>query len=119
MSESATERLAAAHSEMRRACDLLIAPTPEAMDSCQNALQRALSELVEFRSKIKEISAGEATQRLARGLRGEVLRAARLLQNLAGFYRGWERILGAMTAGYTASGDPAPVTRLGRLNCRG
>ena len=104
---------------MQRACDLLIAPTPEAMDSCQNALQRALSELTEFRSRIKEISAGEATQRLACGLRTEVLRAARLLQNLAGFYRGWERILGTMTAGYTASGEPAPVTRLGRLNCRG
>ena len=104
---------------MKRACDLLIAPTPEAMDSCQNALQQALSELVEFRSKIQETSASEATRRLARGLRSEVLRAARLLQNLAGFYRGWERILGAMTAGYTASGEPAPVTRLGRLNCRG
>jgi hypothetical protein len=119
MSESAAERLEAARSEMQRACDLLIAPTPEAMDSCQNALQAALSELVEFRSKIREISAGEATQRLAHGLRSEVQRAARLLQNLAGFYRGWERILGAMTAGYTASGEPAPVTRLGRLNCRG
>src|SRR5580693_8238230 len=118
MGESVAERLEAAHSEMKRACDLLIAPTPEAIDSCQNSLQRALSELVEFRSKIKQISAGEATQRLARGLRAEVLRAARLLQNLARFYRGWERILGAMTAGYTASGEPAPVTRLGRLNCR-
>jgi len=119
MGESVAERLEKAHSEIKRACDLLTAPTPEAMDRCQSALQSALFELVEFRSKIKEISGSESTRRLARGLRAEVLRAARLLQNLAGFYRGWERILGAMTAGYTASGEPAPVTRLGRLNCRG
>jgi hypothetical protein len=39
------ERLLAARSEVRRACDLLIAPTPEALNGCQDALERAISQL--------------------------------------------------------------------------
>ena len=113
------ERLIVARSEVNRACDLLIAPTPEALNSCQDALARAVSELTKFRSSCQEGSAGSNAKPLARELRAEILRAGRLLQSLAGFYRGWERILGAMSGGYTADGDPAPVARIGRLCCRG
>jgi hypothetical protein len=107
------ERLAAARGEVKRACDLLIAPTPDALNSCQEALERAVSALMELRAQCREVPAG------AGALRAEILGARRLLQNLAGFYRGWERILGTMSAGYTAGGDPAPVSRIGRLCCRG
>ena len=43
------ERLLAARSEVRRACDLLIAPTPEALNGCQDALERAISQLADLR----------------------------------------------------------------------
>lgn len=113
------ERLVAARSEVNRACDLLIAPTPEALSSCQDALTRAVSELTGFRSSGQEVPAGSDVKSMACDLRAEILRASRLLQSLAGFYRGWERILGAMSGGYTSGGDPAPVARIGRLCCRG
>ena len=115
----AADRLAAAHGEMTRACELLIVSSPEALDLCQNALERAVFELREFQPGGQSVSTDPTAKRYARNLRSEVLRAARLLENLAHFYNGWERILGSMTAGYTASGDPAPVSRQGRLCFRG
>jgi hypothetical protein len=114
-----SERLVAAHSEVRRACDLLVAPTPEALNGCRDALERAISELADFRWQCRELPAGSGARSMACGLRTEVLRAGRLLRSLASFYHGWERILGTMSGGYTASGDPAPVARNGRLCCRG
>ena len=111
------ERLAIARSEVRRACDLLVASTPEALQDSQNALADALAALQEFRRSQPPLNSAAAP--LAKALRTEVIRAGRLLQNLAGFYQGWERILGAMSGGYTASGAPAAVSRQGRLCCRG
>jgi len=113
------ERLVAARSEVKRACDLLVAASPEAWERCEGTLQRAVSELADFRSNYAVAPASVDARSTAYGLRAEVLRAARLLQSLADFYRGWERILGAMSAGYTATGDPAAVARRGRLYCRG
>jgi hypothetical protein len=112
-------RLAAARAEVGRACDLLIAATPEALDHCRDKLERAVSELAGFRSQCRELPASPEDWSMACALRTEVLRASRLIQNLAGFYHGWERILGTMSGGYTANGDPAPVARIGRLYCRG
>jgi hypothetical protein len=112
------ELLALARAEVNRACNLLIAPTPEALIGVEDALERAVSALRDFRSACREVQAGPGDHVIVRALRAEVLRASRLLQNLAGFYRGWDRILGAMSGGYTASGNPAPVARRGRLCCR-
>jgi hypothetical protein len=111
------ERLVTARLEVRRACDLLISPSPAAFDGCQVALARAVSQLTEFRSQCGAAAAD--VKPLAYALRAEIVRANRLLRSLASFYRGWERILGTMSGGYTAGGDPAPVTRMGRLYCRG
>jgi hypothetical protein len=113
------ERLEMARAEVTRACGLLIAPTPEALHTCQDALQQAVAALTELQSPPEEFRADPAVKPQARALRTEVLRADRLLQNLARFYRGWERILGTMSAGYTVNGDPAPVNRMGRLCFRG
>jgi len=116
---SPTGRLLAARSEVKRAGDLLTVATPDALESCRNALERAVGELAEFRLQWREQPAGPGARSMARAVRAEVWRSARLLESLAGFYRGWERILGTMSGGYTARGDPAPVARIGRLCCRG
>ena len=108
------ERLAIARSEVHRACDLLIAPTPEALKNCEEALARAVSAVQ------SGVAGGEpATAALANSLGAEITRAGRLLNNLAAFYQGWERILGTMSGGYTPHGAPAAVARQGRICCRG
>jgi hypothetical protein len=109
------ERLAMAHSEVKRACGLLIASTPEALQNCQTVLRQAVSDMVEFRAGAN----GSAPQELLKAFRSDVHRAGSLLRNLNDFYKGWERILGAMSGGYTANGDPAAVARQGRISCRG
>jgi hypothetical protein len=111
----AAERLEAAQFQVKRVCGILIAPTPEAFNSCQAALETAVFELREFRSAGPERSHASSLA----CLRAEVLRAGRLLENLAGFYRGWERRLGTMSGGYITGGNPAPVVRAGRICCRG
>ena len=114
-SAQVAERLGAARSDVKRACDLLIAPTPEALNRCQDALQRAVSELMAVRAEGGAMIAPD----LRADLRADVRRVRQLLQNLASFYRGWERILGTMSGGYTCGGSPAPVNRQGRICCRG
>jgi hypothetical protein len=111
------QQLVIARSEVHRACDLLIASTPEALQDSQTALERAVAALQEFRRGAAAPASGATS--LARALRAEVFRAGRLLESLASFYQGWNRILGAMSGGYTASGAPAAVSRQGRICCRG
>jgi hypothetical protein len=113
------ERLVAAHSEVKRACDLLVAASPATWERCEKSLEQAVTELIVFRSEYREVPADAGARSAACRLRGDVLRAARLLQSLSDFYHGWERILGTMSAGYTASGGPAQVLRHGRIHCRG
>jgi hypothetical protein len=115
---SVTAPLAAARAELQRACGLLVASTPEAWNGCRVALEEAVAQLARFRSQPRGPES-DAAVRMAGALRKEVLLARALLQNLAAFYRGWERILGTMSGGYTSSGEPAPVSRTGRLCCRG
>lgn len=111
------EQLAVARSEAHRACDLLIASTPESLQDSQNALEHALAALQEYRRAAD--APAPADPSLICALRAEVLRAARLLQNLVRFYQGWEHILGVMSGGYTPTGAPAAVSRQGRVCCRG
>jgi len=117
--EEGLERLVAARAEVRRAVELLVDASPKAVEACHGALDRAVSELAGFRSQCAAARGNAGARSMAVGLRTEVLRAARLFESLAAFYRGWERILGAMSAGYTASGDAAPVARQGRFYCQG
>jgi hypothetical protein len=105
------ERLEAAQFELKRACDLLLAPTPQALNSCQAALENAVF--------VMRALPPQTASQAVRAVRADVLRARQLLENLARFYRGWERLLGTMSGGYVAGGDPAPVFRTGRICCRG
>ncbi len=118
-SAAAAELLVTAQSEVKRASDLLIAPTPEALNGCQNALQSAISQLNEYRAQHSENQPDSGAALLIKGLRTEVVRAGRLLQNLARFHQGWDRVLGSISGGYLAGGSPAPVARTGRICCRG
>ena len=58
------ERLATARLEVHRACELLIASTPEALNNCQAALERAVSILREFRADIREYPPRDRCQTL-------------------------------------------------------
>jgi hypothetical protein len=115
------QTLAEVRAEVQRVCELLHSPTPAAVDRCSIALGSAISRLVEWR---KRFHAGDRpSNRLAleeaRRLRASVHRAARLLESAAAYHAGWRKALGALCAGYTASGVPADAAPPGRLCLRG
>jgi hypothetical protein len=115
----AADGLDAASLGVRRACDLLVTPFPETLNACEAALRNAATDLAHSKTGFREERSRADLLLKARQLRADVLRASRLLRSAADFYFGWERILGAMSGGYTASGEPASVEHGARICCRG
>jgi hypothetical protein len=98
---------------------LLEDASPAALDRCTSVLAAAVSAAGGLS---RHADHGPGTRRLAEEaalLHSSVRRAARLLQSAAEYHARWNGLLGAMSAGYTASGAPAPPGRAGRLNLRG
>jgi hypothetical protein len=113
------ERLLAVRSEVDQACNLLISPSPTALDSCSHLLETAGSRLAELQPQLHQGAGNPAAQQEARRLRTAVMCAKVLLQNASSFHVNWGRLLGALSAGYNERGDPAPVSRHGRICLQG
>jgi hypothetical protein len=118
-SADTAEPLSAARSEVKRACHLLEMPSPVSLEASASALERAVAGLNDCRRGILPGVTDTGIGAKVRELRAELRHAGRLLESAADFYRGWERILGALSGGYTAGGEPAPVLRTGKLYCQG
>jgi hypothetical protein len=113
------QALSAAHLEVQRARDLLTTASPQSLEASSNALAQAIADLKLSRQGMKPgVKSPERLSQM-RQLRGELQHTGRLLESAAQFYRGWERILGSMSSGYTPGDEPAPVARTGKLFCEG
>ncbi|MBZ5725988.1 MAG: hypothetical protein LAP87_13435 [Acidobacteriia bacterium] len=115
----ATERLAAARSELGRACDMLVSPSPEMLDRCSAVLAQVAGELAGTADWLPQARANPLALAEACRVRGAVMRARKLLQNASDYHLHWTQILGAMSAGYTAQGAAAPVVHRSRVCLRG
>lgn len=113
------ERLSTVRSQVDQACQLLISPTPAALDSCSRLLETAGSELAQLQPQLRQAAGNPTAQQEARRLRTAVMCVRRLLENASRFHVNWGRLLGALSAGYTARGDQAPVPRRGRICVQG
>jgi hypothetical protein len=113
--------LAEIRAEVQRACDLLRAPSPAAVDCCAVTIGSAISGLGEWRKRFQghDRTANRLALEEALRLRSAVRRAGRLLESAAGYHAGWRQTLGSLCAGYTASGAPAAAAQPGRLCLRG
>ena len=109
------EGLSAARSQVERVCGLFVSSSPELLDGCPGLLERACSAIAELRPRLSELRGDPGALVEAYRLQFAVRHAARLLQNAGEYHAQWNRILGAMTGGYTPHGDPAPVVRPGRV----
>lgn len=109
------EGLAAARSEVERACRLMIFASPEFLDGCPGLLERACAVIAEFRPWLSGVRGDPGVLAEAYRLRFAVRHASRLLENAREYHAKWNRILGSMTGGYTSYGDPAPFLRPGRV----
>jgi hypothetical protein len=111
-----------AREELGRACHILAAPTPAALEGTEQALGKAAVLLACARdAAAREGPAprdGEV-RRQAAAVREAVLMAGRMLEGARAYHSRWMEIAGSLTAGYTATGEAAAAPRPGRLCLRG
>jgi hypothetical protein len=113
---SSQAKLRRAHLNVRRTCEMLLSPTPEILDQCSVLLETTSRDLAGCRL---QRDGGAAALPEALQLRAAVRHARVLLDQALSFHQGWTRRLGAITGGYTATGEPAAVNRGSRLAVRG
>jgi len=101
---------------VRHACEMLLCPTPEVLDQCSILLEATARDLAGSRP---EPVANQPTLQEARLLHAAVRHARVLLDSAFAFRQGWSWRLGAITAGYTAGGEPARVDPGSRFAVRG
>jgi hypothetical protein len=107
MSASAVETVVASREIAERACRILVASSPEALEGCASLLEAAVRSLRSARVAPGDVQARAEVRHLAAAVR----QAGALLQNAADYHGGWNRWLGARTAGYQAGGVPAGMAR--------
>jgi hypothetical protein len=117
-------KLVTACSDVDRACELLVAPSPGSLDRCSRVLEAAVHRLAEFQPQLgAPLSSSGIAAAMVLGeayrLRAAVRRAASLLEGANRFHLNWSRLRDAMTGGYTGRGDPAPVPRGSRISIHG
>jgi hypothetical protein len=113
------DELAAARKELDRAGALLVTPSPEALDRCSSVLEATGRQLADWQPRLAEVAGNAEALAEAWQLRRSFRRTERLLQNAGDFHWNWIRVRGAMTGGYTASGEAAPILHGHRVSLQG
>lgn len=119
MARNVSQQLASARAEVNDVCQILLSPSPAALDRCAPLLETAVAEVA---ACLPELRSSKGTQNEvdeARRLHMAVCYAKRLLEGAAEFHRDWIRRLGALSGGYTGPGEPAPVDRGSRMQVEG
>ncbi len=110
------EQLSRARAEVAQAIEVLLSPTPQALDRCALLLQTAIKNVTASACVSGET---EGALEEARQLQRAVRRARMLLDAAFEFHRQWNRRLGALSGGYTPEGEPAAVNPGFRMVLRG
>ena len=113
------EQLMSARQQLDFACGLLVKPSPEALDCCCSVLEAAGRRLAECQPAFSEQAGNAAALEEAWRLRRSFVRTSRLLQGVGDFHRNWLQLRGAITGGYTETGESAPVIHPSRISLHG
>lgn len=109
--------LSAARGHVQKLRAALSAPTPQAIEECLPGLMDAAECLKRVQSEIAQGGGHDIAFEL-HSLKRDLAGAKRLIGQGAAFYRGWANTLGA-AAGYTASGEAAPISAARKISVRG
>ena len=109
------EDLAGVRRSLDRACQRIIVASGDALDECSHDLDAALRQLAECQSRLGPHAGDPAALEESWRVRRSFQRARSLLPSAAAYHAGWSRVRGAMSGGYTRSGDPAPLRHTSRL----
>jgi hypothetical protein len=116
---TAAEQLRSSSEQVERACALLLAPSPDALDGCSGVFETAARQLTALRPALHGAGGDAETLVEAWRLQRNVRRAGALLANASAYHARWNHLLGVKTAGYRPGGEPAEAPRSGRLSLRG
>jgi len=113
------EQLTSARRQLDSACDLLVRPSPEALESCSSVLEATGRQLAEWQPAFSQQAGDAAALEEAWRLRRSFVRTARLLQGVGDFHQHWLQVRGAMTGGYTETGESVPLVHSNRISVHG
>ena len=113
------EQLKSARQQLDFASNLLAKPSPSALDSCSSVLELAGRQLAEWQPAFSQQAGDAAALEEAWRLRRSFVRTSRLLQGVDDFHRNWLQLRGAITGGYTETGESAPVMHASRISLHG
>src|SRR3954470_24776649 len=116
---AAAEQLRDSNAQVERACALLMAPAPEALDDCSGVLEAAAQQLQALRPALHDARGDPETLAEAWRLQRNVRRAGVLLANASAYHTRWNELVGVQTAGYRPGGGAAESPRTGRVSLRG
>ena len=111
-SESIADPLAGVLERLEHVCERLTSPTTVALDACAGDLELAARRLADCQQRLSGVPMLDQ----ARQIRRAFLRAQRLLDAAAAFHTNWIRVRGALTAGYTAAGEPGAIVHSSRIS---
>jgi len=115
-----TGHLSDAREKLDRVCDLLLSPSPEALDQCTPLFQAAIARVTACQAaatRPAQTEPGAPAEALR--LQSAVRRARCLLEAAAEYHQKWARRIATMSAGYDGRGEPAAVDQGRRLILRG
>jgi hypothetical protein len=109
------ERLYAVRPEVEGVCGMLVSPSVEVLERCTRVLEYACSELASCRTWADGAHGNPEALVEAHCLQDAVRRACRLLESAWDYYTKWNQMWAALSAGYTARGEPPATARRGML----
>jgi hypothetical protein len=122
---SVCEELREVRSALEQVREVLLVPSPAAVESCAPFLETAARRMASVERKLREEPVG-GNEKVVPGVRMELEFVRRELRNVhalmeqsAAFYMHWAGMLSLGAAGYTASGRPAALAGTGRIAVQG
>jgi hypothetical protein len=113
--DSIAQHLAQVRAQLDRTCERLTRPSPEALDECSYDLQSAMRQLAACQPQLSQYAGNAEALEEAWHVRRSFLRARTLMESAASYHDNWTRLRGAMSGGYTPTGDPGPVYHQSRI----
>jgi hypothetical protein len=110
-------KLARIHVDRLRSA--LLRPSPEKIEQCLPELAEAVACLGMIQHSLSVEAADPELGRELKRLKTDLNAVRRLIEYGMEFYRGWAKLLGSATAGYTPTGDAAPISAAGTVSIRG
>ena len=109
------EQFAGVRTQLDRACERLLTPSPEALDQCSVELESAVRQLADWQPRLAALAGNAVALEEAWEVRRCFERARRLLHGAESFHSNWMRVRGSMSSGYTPTGEPGPGLQGSRI----